>query len=177
VELGDVDRITADAIGDPGMRVFYIQARARGELVTVVVEKEQVQLLAASVTELLHGVELPTGEGPTDDTMALEEPVDPRFRAGRLSIGYEPDLDRFVLEIAELRPELEEDEAEDPPSELDAEPEVVTLRATREQMAALSRHGAAVTLRGRPACQLCGNPIDPDGHVCPATNGHRPPRS
>jgi len=54
MDLGPVDRITTDAIGEPGARVFYIQARAGLELVTVIVEKQQVQLLAASVLELLE---------------------------------------------------------------------------------------------------------------------------
>jgi uncharacterized repeat protein (TIGR03847 family) len=181
MELGDVDRITADAVGEPGMRVFYIQARVASEVITVIVEKEQVQLLASSVLELLSDVERETGPGPGDDAMALEDPIDPRFRAGRLSIGYDGDLDRFVLEIAEYRPELdeteEEDEEEDPRDGFDLDAEVITLRATREQMMAMSRYGSAVALRGRPACQLCGNPMDPDGHVCPATNGHRTPRT
>ena len=56
MDLGPVDRITADAIGEPGARVFYLQARAGVELVTVIVEKQQVQLLAASVLELLEDV-------------------------------------------------------------------------------------------------------------------------
>ena len=55
---------------------------------------------------------------------------------------------------------------------LDHEPETLRLLATREQMLALSRHGAAVAERGRPTCQFCGNPIDPEGHACPAMNGH-----
>jgi len=42
MDLGIVDRITADAVGEPGMRTFYLQARAGAELVTVIVEKEQV---------------------------------------------------------------------------------------------------------------------------------------
>ena len=52
------------------------------------------------------------------------------------------------------------------------EPDVVRVLATREQMFALSRHGAAVAERGRPTCQYCGNPMDPEGHACPAMNGH-----
>ncbi len=51
-------------------------------------------------------------------------------------------------------------------------PETVRLFATREQMFALSRHGAEVAQRGRPTCQYCGNPMDPEGHACPAMNGH-----
>ncbi len=174
MDLGAVDRIIADAIGEPGMRTFYLQARAGAELVTVVVEKEQVQLLATSVLELLADVPRETAAGD-DDALTLEEPVDPRWRAGRLSIGYEGDHDRFLLEVTELEPE--DEDPDDPRSASLGEPEVIRLWATREQMLALSRHGAAVAERGRPTCQFCGNPIDPEGHACPATNGHRTPRT
>jgi uncharacterized repeat protein (TIGR03847 family) len=169
MDLGPVDRITTDAVGEPGMRTFYLQARSGDELVTVVVEKEQVQLLGASVLELLADIDRETGGGPDDDEMSLQEPVDPRWRAGRLSIGLDEERDLFLLEIEEFQPELEED---DPALLLREDPETVRLWATREQMLALSRHGAAVAERGRPACQFCGNPIDPQGHTCPAMNGH-----
>jgi uncharacterized repeat protein (TIGR03847 family) len=171
MDLGPVDRITADAIGEPGMRVFYLQARAGDEVVSVIVEKEQVQLLATSVLELLADLELETGPGPDDEQLELEEPVEPRFRAGKLSIGFDEGRGLFLLEITEFEPEVEDED--DPRSELDGELDSVRLLATREQMLALSRHGSSVVERGRPRCQFCGNPIDPEGHACPATNGHR----
>ena len=171
MDLGPVDRITAGAVGEPGSRTFYLQARGGHELVTVVVEKQQVQLLAASILELLADLELETGTGPSDDQMELEEPVDARWRAGKLSIGYDQDRQLFVLEIEEYVAELDDDEPELPPTR-DAEPAVVQLAATREQMFALSRYSAALVERGRPTCQFCGNPIDPEGHACPAMNGH-----
>jgi uncharacterized repeat protein (TIGR03847 family) len=175
MDLGTVDRITTDAVGEPGMRTFYLQARAGAEVVTVIVEKEQVELLARSVLELLADNPRETAIADVDDDeQTLEDPVDPRFRAGRLSIGFDDTEDRFLLEIDEFVPELEED---DPRSLLVGEPETVTLWASREQMLALARHGEAVVARGRPRCQFCGNPIDPEGHVCPATNGHRTPRT
>jgi uncharacterized repeat protein (TIGR03847 family) len=190
MELGLVDRITADAVGEPGQRTFYLQVRAGGDLVTVVVEKEQVVLLAQSVLELLADVPLETG-AIDDADLALEEPIDPRFRAGRLSIGYDPDQDRFLLEITEYDPnedEQDEEEGVEPEREeeelirslteaLADDRETIRLWASREQMLALSRHGAEVAERGRPTCRFCGNPIDPEGHVCPATNGHRAPRA
>ena len=189
MDLGPVDRITTDAIGEPGARVFYIQARAGVELVTVIVEKQQVQLLAASVLELLEDVpsaELATetGTGPAEATtgtaMALEEPIDPRWRAGRLSIGFDQDRDLFLLEVEEFRPDLEDVDEDDPRSvpgaevaaEVGAEPESIRIWASPAQMLALSRHGAEVAARGRPTCQFCGNPIDAEGHACPAMNGH-----
>jgi uncharacterized repeat protein (TIGR03847 family) len=150
MDLGTVDRITADAVGEPGMRTFYLQARAGAEVVTVIVEKEQVELLARSVLELLADNPRETAIADVDDDeQTLEDPVDPRFRAGRLSIGFDDTADRFLLEIDEFVPELEED---DPRSLLVGEPETVTLWASREQMLALARHGEAVVAGGRTGC-------------------------
>ncbi len=169
MDFGPVDRITADAIGEPGARVFYLQARTGDEVISIVVEKQQIQLLAASIIELLATLELETGIGPPDAELAIEEPVEPRFRAGKLTIGFDEDRDMFLLEAEEFQPEVEDD---DPRSLLVDEPEVVRFWATREQMFACSRYGASVADRGRPTCQFCGNPLDPEGHACPAMNGH-----
>jgi uncharacterized repeat protein (TIGR03847 family) len=198
IELDPVDRLTTDAIGPPGSRTFYIQARKADRLVTLLVEKQQVQLLSASVVEILSRIGKETGQGPAEEAMQLEEPVEPEWRAGRLSIGYNEERDLLLLEVEEAVDEGDEAEEEGPPegaaveSEIDPslieemerrvgdiEEEVGTNRrrvrfwATREQMLSLARHGAAVCARGRPRCQLCGNPLDPEGHVCPALNGHR----
>jgi uncharacterized repeat protein (TIGR03847 family) len=169
MDLGPVDRITADAVGEPGSRTFYLQARNGDDVVPLIVEKEQVRLLAASVLDLLATIGLETETGPDEDAMDLEEPFEPRWRAGRLSIGYEEDSDQFLLEIEEFQPELEED---DPSLLLREDAELMRLWASREQMFALSRHAATVVDRGRPTCQFCGNPLDPEGHACPAMNGH-----
>lgn len=175
MDLGPVDRITADAVGEPGSRVFYIQARAGVELVTVIVEKQQVELLAASVLELLDAV-VPDDEARGDSAMGLEEPLDARWHAGRLSLAFDEDRDLFLLEVEEYRPEAEEMEPDDPRTLLPGvEPETIRIWASPAQMLALSRHGAAVAARGRPTCQFCGNPMDPEGHVCPAMNGHSTP--
>jgi uncharacterized repeat protein (TIGR03847 family) len=174
MDLGAVDHITADAIGEPGMRTFYLQARAGEQLVTVIVEKEQVELLARSVLELATSE--PMDDADDEETLALEEPLDPRWRAGRLSIGFDDQQDRFLLEIDEYVPEADDEDEDDPRSLLAEEPESISLWASRDQMLALARHGTEVAARGRPRCQFCGNPIDPEGHVCPATNGHRTPR-
>jgi uncharacterized repeat protein (TIGR03847 family) len=216
IELDPVDRITADAVGSPGERAFYLQARKDDRLVTLLVEKQQVQLLAASVVEILARVGKETGEGPPETAMELEDPLLPEWRAGRLSIGYLEDRDLLMLEAEELVPDAEEEDgeedgeeeegpgedgngedgeevandlaelgrelgvaglaAEDEPkreAEEGHEPGRVRFWATREQMLSLARHGALVCAAGRPRCQFCGNPIEPEGHVCPAMNGHR----
>jgi len=178
MEISPVSRITTDAIGEPGERTFYLQARglSGNEVVTIHLEKEQVQLLAASILEILARVGKETGEGPDESEMDLELPVEPRWRAGKLSIGYEEERDLLLLEIEELVAGPEEeglDDEETDPMDL-PDPDRVRLWATREQMLALSRQSAAVAARGRPTCQFCGNPMDPEGHWCPAMNGHRP---
>jgi uncharacterized repeat protein (TIGR03847 family) len=215
IELDPVDRITADAVGEAGARTFYLQARKDDQLVTLLVEKQQVQLLAASVVEILSRVGKETGQGLPEELMGLDEPLDPEWRAGRLSIGYHEERDLLVLEAEEILPEDEEgreagqEESEEEPGELEGlalfGPELsveaaegpglealeeleglqqdasggerdagrVRFWATREQMLSLARHGALVCAAGRPRCPLCGNPMDPEGHRCPALNGHR----
>jgi uncharacterized repeat protein (TIGR03847 family) len=211
IELDPVDRITADAVGPPGGRTFYLQARKGDDVITILVEKQQVQLLAASVVEILARVGKETGQGPPEESMGLDEPLLPEWRAGRLSIGYQEERDLVMLEAEELLPEEEEAEAEieeaapegldvfgpeltvaeaeeeesfgatEAPEEqaaieeLEPHPEAGRVRfwATREQMLSLARHGAVVCAAGRPQCPLCGNPMDQEGHRCPALNGHR----
>ena len=117
--------------------------------------------------ELLAQVGMETGQGPDDDELALEEPIEPRFRVGSLRIGYEAERDMVLLEVDELVDE------EDDETLVRDEGDKLRLWATRDQMFALSRYAADVASRGRPTCQYCGNPIDPEGHICPAMNGHR----
>lgn len=183
VELGPVERITAGAVGEPGQRTFFLQARAHGRLLTFLVEKEQVELLAASILDILARVGRETGSGPGEEELELETPLEPEWRVGRLAIGYAEDRDLMMLELEELREGEPEEgtgaeaiggEHDEIPGE-SPEPARVRLWATREQMLALSRHGAAVAARGRPRCPLCDNPIDPEGHTCPAMNGHGRP--
>ncbi len=175
MELERVDRITAGAVGDPGERTFFLQAREGERLVTILVEKEQVELLGTSILEILATVGRETGEGPPSEELGLEPPLEPLWRAGRLSIGYAEERDLLLLEIEELveRDDVSGEEPEPPTPDDGPEPDSLRLWATREQMLALARHGAAVAARGRPKCRYCGNPIDPEGHMCPAMNGHR----
>jgi uncharacterized repeat protein (TIGR03847 family) len=177
MDLEQVDRITADAIGEPGDRTFYLQMRSGTEIVTVVIEKEQLRLLATSIEELLAQIERATDVPPEPDS-GLEQPIDPLWRVGRLSLGYHEDLDLVLLEVEELVPEDDADETEtvvEAAVEPAPEPQRVRVWATREQMLALARHGAVVVAAGRPLCQFCGNPLDPTGHTCPAMNGHGSP--
>ena len=173
-DLDPVTRLTADAVGSPGQRTFYLQAASGPEQVTLLVEKEQVRRLTESLQSWLPELAADRPEDPEEveaaeaGELALAEPLEPDFRVGQLLLRYDAERDRVVVIASEL---LAGDDEE--PVELPDRLEV-RLFVTRPQLRVLARHGSQVVARGRPPCPLCGNPLDPTGHICPALNGHRP---
>ena len=167
-DLNPVDRITTDAIGEPGHRVFYLQARQRGRLVTLICEKEHVAGLATAIDQVLlsladDDVDAVVEPDPViEQGMDLEYPIEPAFRAGRVNLGYDQVSELLVI----LAYELMDEDDDDPPS-------VARFWATPAQMRAFSIHGQEVVAAGRPICAMCGEPIDPEGHFCPRKNGDR----
>ncbi len=163
-ELDPVTRLTAGAVGEPGNRTFYLQARSADQLVTLLAEKEQVRALAVSIAQMLEA--LPGGEDegtiPAGD-LELEEPLLPEWRIGPMAIRYDDARDRILVIASEL---LEEEDSE-------AEAATATFVASRAQARALAEHAEEVVDAGRPRCRFCGFPMDAEGHVCPAMNGHR----
>lgn len=163
-ELDPVDWVTAGAVGEPGQRTFYIQARQGGDVVSIVCEKEQVRVLANLAQELLARVDVAVTPDDLDEGgQQLVEPVDPAWRAGSMSIGMTEDGERFLLEAEELTEDEEEDGG------------TARFWMTRDQLVALTAYAAyAVEAGARERCRLCNRPIEPEGHVCPALNGHGP---
>lgn len=166
-DLDPVTFITVGTIGPPGQRTFFLQASQNETLVSLIIEKEQAQALADSLERLLEALDqrYPRPLAEVTYSMALIEPVVGLWRVGQMGLGYDDERDLIVLIAQQLL--FEDDEQE--------EPELVRFTATREQMRALSRHAAWVVKQGRPRCPLCGGPIDPTGHFCPPSNGHRRP--
>jgi uncharacterized repeat protein (TIGR03847 family) len=175
MELDPVERVTAAAVGEPGNRSFYLQARKDDLVVSLLLEKQQVALLATHIDDLLARVGVPEeGAGPDPDALDLEEPVSPEFRIGRIGLGYDDDRDLVLLQCDEFEPEDETEEGEEA-AEIVGREDLGRVRmwATREQMHALARRGEREVAGGRPVCSMCGQPIDPAGHFCPRSNGHR----
>jgi uncharacterized repeat protein (TIGR03847 family) len=166
IELDPVDRVTAAAVGEPGQRAFYLQARKDDVVVSMLLEKQQVALLSAHIDELLERIGPPTDE-PDPEILDLEEPIVPEFRIGRIGLGFDEDRDLVLLQCDEFVPE---DEESDEPSPDDMGQ--VRLWATRGQIAALARRGEQEVESGRPLCSMCGQSMDAEGHFCPRSNGH-----
>lgn len=166
-DLNPVDRITTDAIGEPGQRVFYLQARQGRRLVTLICEKEHVAALAVAIDQVLLSLAGDDADAVVEPdptlmgSMELEVPLEPAFRAGRVNLGYDEVSEMLVIVAYELA-----EEEEEPVS-------VARFWVTPGQMRAFSIHAQEVVAAGRPICAMCGEPIDPEGHFCPRRNGHR----
>jgi uncharacterized repeat protein (TIGR03847 family) len=172
IELDGVDSLGAGAIGEPGHRVFYIQADKRGSRLTVLVEKEQVALLAQEAVAFLDRIAEDHPEPPGESSALhpsaaqVNEPAVPLFRARMIGLGFEPDRGLVLLELRE-NAESEDDIA--PPDD-DDDGYVARIFATRAQIRAMAARGTDAVAGGRPPCPLCEFPMDPAGHVCPRWN-------
>ncbi len=167
-DLSEPDKVTVGTVGPAGARTFYLQARQDDRLVTLKLEKQQVGALAELLTELLSdlpdAVDLPAGSA-----MELEEPVLPEWVVGSMQLSYDPASDRIVLLAEEVEIVTDDETA---PAEDGA---IGRLAFTRAQAEALVARGDELVTAGRSTCPLCGHPMDPAGHSCPKTNGHRAP--
>jgi len=177
------ERFIAGTVGEPGQRTFFLQAAAQGGRTTsVALEKEQVAVLAERMEELLDEVLRRTGGtaqvpavAPVDlvDEGPLSQPIEEDFRVGALTLAWDGDTERVVIE-AHARAETEEEQVEALDEEADEGPPLLRVRITGAMARAFAKRAQLVVSAGRPPCPFCGLPVDADGHLCPRMNGHRP---
>ncbi|GIE31525.1 hypothetical protein Ait01nite_045700 [Actinoplanes italicus] len=187
------ERFVAGTVGEPGDRTFYLQARGGGRVISVALEKVQVSLLAEKLEELLleaskrFGVALPEESLlAMHDNEPLDSPVDEEFRVGTLGLAFDVDTSTVVIEAIEAgepEPDLmgdpledddddedhdDDDEDDEPDDDLDR----LRVRLTPDATRAFIDRARRVVAAGRPPCPLCGQPLDPAGHLCPRHNGY-----
>jgi len=169
IDVDPCDHITADAIGSPGQRVFYLQAFQEARTITIIIEKIQLQSLSVGIEQFLAQLAEKNpnlDEASADfveEHMRINPPLEPVFRAGEIGLGYDKERDLMVLVTREIV--LEDDKPEDAA--------IVRYWCTRSQARALARWGVDVFTRGRPLCRQCGQPMEAEGHFCPKKNGYR----
>lgn len=169
------ERFVAGTVGQPGERTFYLQATLGSQVTSVVLEKGQVSQLAERLDELLDEVTRRTGtpSSPADsgvDDGPLDLPLTEDFRVGAITLAWDHDDERVIIEAQEESEEPLEPLAEDIPED---GPAVLRVRISAEAARAFSRRASQVVRAGRPPCPYCGLPLDPAGHICPRQNGHR----
>ncbi|WP_117215367.1 DUF3090 domain-containing protein [Allorhizocola rhizosphaerae] len=181
------ERFVAGTVGPPGERTFYLQARGGGRLVSVVLEKVQVTLLAEKLEELLaeahqrFNLELPGPSQDPPDNEPLETPVDEEFRVGTLGLAFDVENNTIIIEAIAVDETAEFDTETDTPSGDDDEAAVPSIsddldrlrvRLTPAAVRDFIDRAKRVISAGRPPCPLCGQPLDASGHLCPRHNGY-----
>ena len=178
------ERFVAGTVGPPGQRTFFLQARAGAKLVSVALGKQQVQVLAERIDDLLDelmGNDATRSVIPAvapldlDDAEPLEQPIEEEFRAGTMTLSWDASDERIVIEVfpfneaAVVAPDQVDEDFQEPEPE-----EVLVVRIPAGDARAFVKRAEQVVGAGRPSCPFCGNPIDPDGHLCVRANGfHR----
>jgi uncharacterized repeat protein (TIGR03847 family) len=172
------ERFVAGTVGQPGDRTFFLQARDGQRVVSVVMEKVQVAVLADRLRQLLAELErrgvaqaaLADAALP-DDSAPLDEPLNEAFRAGSLTLAWDGGAGRVLVEA---RAQSEDGEAIDPDEddEDEAGPDLLRVRISLDAARSFVARASRIVASGRPPCPLCGAPLDPQGHICPRQNGH-----
>ena len=160
------DRCVAGTIGAPGERAFFVQARSANRVVSVAVEKAQVQAVAnrleLMIAEVRKANPLVVIETLPADDAPLDTPVDEEFQVGAISLAWNDETQLIALELYEL----EDDEEESQGGALE-------VHLSLGMAVSFANRSKAVVNAGRLPCPFCSIPIDPRGHLCPRANGYR----
>jgi uncharacterized repeat protein (TIGR03847 family) len=171
------DRFVAGTVGQPGNRTFYLQAVHDKRVISVILEKAQVAVLAERIAALLleinrrFGTPIPPETGDIEDLSPLVMPVDAEFRVGTMGLGWDSEAQTVVVELlavseTEFDASVVLDDAEEGP-------DAVRVFLTPESAREFATRSNRVISAGRPPCPLCDEPLDPEGHICVRTNGYR----
>ncbi len=149
IEIDPIDFVTIGTVGPKGRRLFYLQAGGQGQLISLILEKEQARAIGETLRDMLDELSRNMVDLSSDMpdmarmNMELRDPIEGRFRVSRIGLGYNDERD-LVLLVAEELVVVQEDQDPDLIS-----PSVVRLWGTRTQMRALSLHALDVVKQGR----------------------------
>ncbi|WP_026264272.1 DUF3090 domain-containing protein [Arthrobacter sp. 135MFCol5.1] len=166
------DRVVVGTIGLPGARTFYLQVRAGAQLVSIAMEKQQSALLAEKIDEILDQLitvegnpfSIPTGTPPELVDNDQLEAVQEQFRTGAMSLGWDPTTAQVVIEAHPITDD--DDDNDESFDEHSDESEMLVVRMPVGTARAFAKRTREIVGAGRPACPICGYPIDADGHTC-----------
>ncbi len=158
--------LDAEAVGVPGQRRFRLIGGIGGDVVSLWMEKEQLNALGQAIEQLLEQLSdtgLVTGTIDSEPAPAPDPvpPTAPEYVASKIMIGYDEEH-RLIAVFAH---HIEQEDDDEP---------IFSTRTSLGTAKALAEKIAEVVAAGRPRCPRCGAPIGPEGHVCPHNNGHLP---
>jgi len=176
------DRFATGTVGEIGERTFFLQAVQGPRVTSVLLEKEQVAVLADRVLAVINEVEqrglaaIDAGPAGLLDERPLEQPLHEEFRVGTLIIAWDEDVDRLIVEARSMvfdagagesavRDEEDLDE-DDIPDDAPIGPDVLRVRLTPYMAQQFARRANSVVAGGQPTCPYCGEVLEPTGHFC-----------
>ncbi|MBW0101392.1 DUF3090 domain-containing protein [Pseudonocardia sp. KRD291] len=171
------DRFVAGTVGEPGDRSFYLQAMESSRTISVLLEKQQVSVLAERITALLGEVGKRFGDDVAaepatggSDSDPLTVPLEEEFRVGTMGLGWDADSSSIVVELlAVSEEEIDESVVLDDTEE---GPDALRVFLSPSAARAFADRAEKVVSAGRAPCPLCAEPLDPEGHVCVRLNGY-----
>ncbi|MEX2238635.1 MAG: DUF3090 family protein [Dehalococcoidia bacterium] len=164
MDFGYVDEIDAEAIGEPGNRVFRVRARGGAQTASLWLEKQQLQALSLAIRQILEQAQHSAQPGP--DTIRPipmpDFPLNPSvdFRVGRLALGWDDSRQRLIIQAYEV-------------GAADDDPPTFSCLTSAEHAMAFCDQAEATVSAGRPICFLCHESMEPEGHACVRSNGHK----
>ena len=151
------DRFIVGTVGPPGQRTFFLQALSGRRLVSVSCEKEQIQILADRVNDVLDQfARLRRSVPGPEDNDPLTTPIEDEFRVATLSLAWDSNREVVVIEAFDADiPEAaeDEDEATDVPEEFlesMASRQSVRVVLSPPQARSFVRRAQALVSAGRP---------------------------
>lgn len=177
-EFRDPTRFVVGTVGQPGERVFFVQATEAGRTISVRCEKQQAQILSERMGDLLDeiadksDVPIPPAGGVVDDLDPLEMPVDAEFQVGTMGLGWDGEHSKIVVELLAMDPSATDESVVLSDAEDASDALRVFLTPQRARQFVL--RSEKVVSAGRAPCPLCGEPIDTTGHLCVRLNGYLP---
>ena len=175
------DRFATGTVGEQGERTFVLQAVQGRRVTTVMLEKEQVAVLADRVLAVINEVErrglaaIDAGVAGLPDERPLEQPLHEEFRVGTMVIAWDEDIDRLIVEARSMTIDVgagdvalrdEDLDDEDIPDDAPIGPDVLRVRMTPFMAQQFARRATSVVAGGRPTCPFCGAVLEPTGHFC-----------
>ena len=169
------DRFVCGTVGPIGERTFFLQALQGDRIISVVLEKIQVAAIAERIEVIVADLDRQGAAGAAappvgDDDRPLDEPVREEFRVGTIALSWDADEAVVMIEAREQTTEEEEDlevEDDDPDG-----PDLLRVHLPVAAAKGFAERAARVVAGGRLPCPFCGQPLDPQGHLCARRNGY-----
>ncbi len=171
------ERFTVGTVGQPGERTFFIQARDRTRLISVSLEKAQVQALSERLQYMIREIKQSDPTTVTvklpQDGAPLDTPIEEEFRIGIIGLAFEADRQLIQIDLQAVS----ENDGGNPEfidvDDLTGDQDILRVLISPSEADRFCKRCNSVVSAGRQPCPFCGGPIDPRGHLCPRANGYR----